>query len=95
MASDVITLLLLTHCALEHGRILAPVTVRVSGGLPTAAEICESVGAPGAASAAVGVTMVKGKLFEVPGKELAAALKTETVAVPGNAVSAGGIAAVS
>jgi len=43
----------------------------------------------------VGVTIVKGKLFEIPGEELAAALKTETVAVPGNAVSVAGIKAVS
>ena len=87
-------MLALTHCATEQGRILLPVSVSVSAGLPTAAEICDSVGMPGAASGA-GVVIVKGKLFEIPGEELAAALKTETVAVPENAVSVAEIDAVS
>jgi len=29
VASDVVTLLPLTHCATEHGRMLLPVTVKV------------------------------------------------------------------
>jgi len=29
VASDVVTLLLLTHCATEQGRMLLPVTVKV------------------------------------------------------------------
>ena len=93
MASGV-TALPLTHCATEQGRILLPVSVTVSAGLPTEAEVTDSVGAPGAARGAC-VVIVKGKLLEVPGEALAAGLETETVAVPENAVSLAGIWAVS
>lgn len=95
VANEVLTLPLSTHCAAEHGRMLLPVTVNVIAGLATAADDCESVGMPGAESAVVGVNMVNGKPFEVPGEELEGSLNTETVAVPGNAVSAGEIEAVS
>jgi hypothetical protein len=94
VARGVVTLPLLTHCATEQGRILLPVSVSASAGLPTAAEVRDSVGTPGAASAA-GDVMVKGKLLEVPGEVLAAGLKTETVAVPEKAVSEAEIAAES
>jgi hypothetical protein len=90
----VITLPLLTHCATEHGRILVPVSVSVSAGLPAGADTCDSAGAPGAASGP-GDVMVKGTVLEIPGEALAAGLKTETVAVPENAVSVAGIDAVS
>ena len=86
MAKGVVALLTLTHCATEQGRILLPARISVSAGLPTAAEVCDSVGTPGAASGA-GVVIVKGRLLEVPGEALAAGLETETVAVPENAVS--------
>jgi hypothetical protein len=78
---------LFTHCTTEHGRILLPVTVKDWVGLPTAAEVCDRAGVPGAASAVVGVKIVNGILLEVPGDELAGSLETVTVAVPGNAVS--------
>lgn len=93
VGNAVVTFLLSTHCATEHGRILPPVTVNVSAEAPTAAEVCERVGVPGVPSAAV--TMVNGRPLEVPGKDVAASLKTETVAVPGNAVSVAEIKAVS
>ena len=89
-----VTALPFTHCATEQGRILLPVSVTVCAGLPTAAEVTDSVGAPGAASGA-GVVIVKGRLLEVPGEALAAGLETETVAVPENAVSVAGICAVT
>ena len=89
MARDVAELPF-THCAIEQGRILLPVRVTVSAGLPTAAEVTDSVGAPGAASGA-GVVIVKGRLLEIPGEALAAGLETDTVAVPENAVSVAGI----
>ena len=94
VARGVVTLPLLTHCAVEHGRMLVPVSVSVSAGLPADAEVCDSVGAPGAASGP-GDVMVKGTVLEIPGEALAAALNTETVAVPENAVSVAGIDAVS
>ena len=62
---------LLTHWATEHGRILLPVTINDCAGLPTAAEVCDSAGTPGAASAVVGVSNVNGRLLEVPGEALA------------------------
>jgi hypothetical protein len=65
---------LITHCTTEHARILLPVTVKDWAGLPTAAEVCDSAGIPGAASAVVGVKMVNGKLLEVPGEALAGSL---------------------
>ena len=89
-----VTVLPFTHCASEQGRMLLAVNVMVSAGLPTAAEVADSVGVPGAASGA-GVVIVKGRLLEVPGEALAAGLETDTVAVPENAVSVAGICAVS
>lgn len=74
---------------------MLPVTANDCAGLPTAADVCESAGAPGVGSPAVGVDMVNGTLLDAPGPALAGSLYTETSAVPANAVSVGGIAAVS
>ena len=84
-----------THWATEHGRILLPVTVNDCAALPTAAEVSDSEGTPGVTSAVVGVDIVNATLLEVPGLALAGSLYTETSAVPANAVSVGGIVAVS
>ena len=89
VGSVVVTLLLFTHCTTEHGRMLLPVTVNVSAGPPAGTLVWESATMEGAGSAA-GVNIVNGSELEVPNE-----LDTVTFAEPENAVSVGGIAAVS
>jgi hypothetical protein len=84
------TLLAFTHCTTEHGRKFVPVTVKVSAGVPAAAEVCDSELIDGEASAVAGVERVKGREPDVPIEFV-----TVTAAVPGNAVRAAGMEAVS
>lgn len=67
-----------------------PWTVTVSAELPAAAEVCERELTVGGRSALVGVDSVKGRVFDAPTE-----FETATVAAPGNAASAGLMAAVS
>src|SRR5258708_23199059 len=70
--------------------MLVPVTVKLSAGLPAAAEVCDSVLILGDASAVVGVERVKGSEVDVPIEFV-----TVTGVVPGNAASAAAMVAVS
>lgn len=102
VASDVVTLLLVTHCTTEHGTKLVVffgsvllVMVSVTPALPARAVVGESGdGEPdpraGGERFVVGVEMVNCSEFDVP-----AALDTETFAVALEAVSIGKIVAVS
>jgi hypothetical protein len=83
-------LLVFSHCTTEQGRRFVPVTVNVSAGLPAAAEICDSEPIVGVASPVAGVESVKGREPDVPIE-----LVTVTTVVPGNAVWATGMEAVS
>jgi hypothetical protein len=88
---DVVTLELFTHCTTEQGRMLAPVTAKVSAALPASAVAGASkVMGCGASRFAEGDVTVKGSAFDVP-----AELDTETIAAAFEAVSTGKIAAVS
>jgi hypothetical protein len=102
VGSVVVTLLLSTHWTTVQGRNVpwASVITRgvngiLSAGLPAAAEfgaieLRMGVGSDAGGVRVAGDTIVNGKVLDVP-----AELDTETVAVPGNAVSVGKIAAVS
>jgi hypothetical protein len=85
-----VTLLPFTHWTTEHGRMLVPVTVRVSAEPPTAMLDWESDVRVGATNAVAGVVIVNGSDPDVPNE-----LETVTVVATGNAVSAGKMAAVS
>ena len=87
---EVVTLLPFTHCTTEHGRMLLPVTVNVSAGLPAATLDWDRAVTDGAGSGVAGVSMVKDSEPEVPSE-----LDTVTVAEPENAVSVGRMAAVN
>lgn len=86
----VVTLPGLTHSTTEQGRRFVPVTVKVSAGLPAAADVCDSELIAGDASAVAGLESVKYKLDEAPTEFV-----TATAAEPGNAAWAAGIEAVS
>ena len=98
VGSNVVTLLLFTHCTTEHGTKLVEallVMVSTNAALPAKALVGESgdgepVPSAGGGSVVVGVEMVNGNVFDVP-----AELDTETVAVAFEAVSEGKIAAES
>lgn len=90
VASVDLTLLALVHWTVEHGRMFVPVTVNVTAALPAAPEDCDSVLIVGVARAALGVESVKGSAPDVPFEVV-----TVIVAVPGNAASVAGIAAVT
>jgi len=90
VTKGVVTLLGLTHCTTEQGRIFVPVTVNEREGLPAAAVACESEASVGVARALVGVESVNGIEEDVPIEFV-----TVTEAAPGNAVSVAGMDAVS
>jgi hypothetical protein len=95
VGSDVVTLLLFTHCATEHGTKLVVallVMVSTNAALPARALVGDNVPDPrtGGGRFAVGVEIVNCNVFDVP-----AELDTETAAVPFEAVSEGRIVAVS
>lgn len=60
------TFVVLVHCTTEQGSRFVPVTFRVTAELPAGADVWDSALIVGAARAAVGVEIVKGKLPEVP-----------------------------
>ena len=95
VGSDVVTLLLFSHCTTEHGTKLVVellVMVSTSAALPARALVGDSEPDPSAGGGrfAVGVEMVNCNAFDVP-----AELDTDTAAVAFEAVSEGRIAAVS
>lgn len=94
VASDVVTLPLLTHSTTEHGTklvVVFPVMVRMSPALPARALVGDSEPDPrvGGERFEVGVEMVNCSEFDVP-----AELDAETIAVALEAVSTGKIPAV-
>jgi hypothetical protein len=95
VGSDVVTLLLFTHCTTEHGTKLVVallVMVSTNAALPARALVGDNEPDPrtGGGRFPVGVEMVNGNVFDVPDE-----LDTETAAVAFKAVSEGKIAAVS
>ena len=90
VVSEVVTLLALTHCTAEQGRMFVPVTLKESAGLPAAADVCDRETSVGVARGVVGVESVKAAELDVP-----TVFDTVTPAVPGNAASAGVMEAVS
>jgi len=95
VGSDVVTLLLFTHCTTEHGTkfvVASLVMVSTNAALPARALVGDNEPDPrtGGGRFAVGVEMVNGNEFDVP-----AELDTDTAAVPFAAVSEGKIAAES
>jgi hypothetical protein len=90
VVSGDLTLLAFTHWTTEQGRMFVPVTVKVSAGLPAAAEVCDNELIVGDASAVVGVERVKGSEVDVPIEFV-----TVTGVVPGNAACAAAMVAVS
>jgi hypothetical protein len=85
-----VALVLPSHCTTEQGTKELPVTVSVNVGDPAVALVCDSEIRLGARRLVEGVVIVKNMVLE--GAE---PLETETLAVPGNAVSAARIEAVS
>ena len=90
VGSELVTLLAFTHCTVEQGRRFDPFTVKLSAGLPAAADVCDSDATVGATSEPDGVESVKGLDAEVPIE-----LVTVTAVVPGKPATAGEITTVS
>ena len=75
-----VALLMLTHCAVEHGRRFVPVMVTASAALPAGLEVCDRELTTGAPSAPAADEIVNGLAAEVP-----AEFVTVTATVPGSA----------
>jgi len=88
VASCVTLLLLSTHCTLEHGKKLLPVTLRGNATVPAVAPVGEMAVITAAAS--VDAEIVKGA-----GAELTPELETVIETVPAEAISEAGMMAVS
>lgn len=73
-------MLMLTHCAVEHGRRFVPVMVTASEALPAGLEVCDRELATGAPSAPAADEIVNVLAAEVP-----AEFVTVTATVPGSA----------